>query len=62
MAVTFLEGRHLWDERRWFAETGPAHYDLPKTQADPNATLANRAMCIPISQNERFSNPNIPKP
>jgi hypothetical protein len=62
MAVTFLEGRHLWDERRWFAESGPAHYDLPKSQGDPNASLANRARCIPISQTELQSNPNIPKP
>lgn len=61
-AVTWLEGRHLWDERRWFAETGPAHYDIPATVADPTATLANRAVCIPISQNEIMSNPNVPKP
>ena len=62
MAVTFLEGRHLWDERRWFAESGPAHYDLPKSQGDPTASLANRAQCIPISQDEIRSNPNVPKP
>jgi starch-binding outer membrane protein, SusD/RagB family len=61
-AVTFLEGRHLWDVKRWFAESGPAHYDLPKLEGDPNATLANRARCIPISENELKSNPNIPKP
>lgn len=61
-AVTWLEGRHLWDERRWFAETGPSHYDIPPTVADPTATLANRAKCIPISKNEIMSNPNVPKP
>lgn len=61
-AVTWLEGRHLWDERRWFAETGPAHYDIPATVGDPTATLATRALCIPISQNEIMSNPNVPKP
>jgi len=59
-AVTWLEGRHLWDERRWFAESGPAHYDLPPTIGDPSATLADRQMCIPISQNEEMSNPNVP--
>ncbi|HKO17164.1 MAG TPA: RagB/SusD family nutrient uptake outer membrane protein [Gemmatimonadaceae bacterium] len=59
-AVTWLEGRHLWDERRWFAETGPAHYDIPKTAGDPTATLADRAICIPISKDELQSNPNIP--
>jgi hypothetical protein len=59
-AVTWLEGRHLWDERRWFAETGPAHYDIPPTIGDPTATLANRQLCIPISQNEAMSNPNVP--
>jgi len=60
-AVTWLEGRHLWDERRWFAETGPAHFDLTPTAGDPSATLANRQMCLPISQNEIMSNPNVPK-
>lgn len=61
-AVTFLEGRHLWDVKRWFGEQGPSHYDLPKSEGDPNASLANRATCIPISENELKSNPNIPKP
>jgi hypothetical protein len=61
-AVTWLEGRHLWDEQRWFAETGPAHYDIPPTVGDPSATLATRDKCIPISQNEAMSNPNVPTP
>jgi hypothetical protein len=49
-ATTWLENRRLWDERRWFAETGPAHDDF----------LNGRDKCIPISQNEANSNPNIP--
>lgn len=50
-ATTWLENRRFWDERRWFAETGPAHFDF----------LANRpSHCVPISKEERNSNPNIP--
>jgi hypothetical protein len=61
MAVTFLEGRHLWDERRWFAETGPSHYDIAQLEGTAGWTLATRDKCIPISQTELQSNPNIPK-
>lgn len=49
-AITWLENRRLWDERRWLAETGPAHFDF----------LATRDKCVPISDTERRSNPNIP--
>lgn len=49
-AVLWLEGRRLWDLRRWNAATGPAH----------NSFLDKRDKCIPISANEASSNPNIP--
>jgi hypothetical protein len=49
-ATVWLETRRLWDQRRWFAETGPAHSDF----------LLNRDKCIPISKDEKASNPNIP--
>lgn len=47
-AVTWLEGRWLWDLRRWFVE-------------GTNTFLATRpnARCIPISLDERGSNPNL---
>lgn len=48
-AVLWLEGRRLWDLRRWYAETGPAHNDF----------LEGRDKCIPISEEERNSNPNL---
>lgn len=48
-AVLWLEGRRLWDLRRWYADDGPAHVDF----------LADRDRCIPISANERLSNPNL---
>lgn len=48
-AVTWLEGRRLWDLRRWNADTGPAH----------NAFLDTRDKCIPISLEERQVNPNL---
>jgi hypothetical protein len=50
-ATVWLENRRFWDERRWFEETGPAHFDF----------LADRpSHCVPISKEERNSNPNIP--
>jgi hypothetical protein len=48
-AVTWLETRRFWDLRRWLTETGPAQ----------NTYLAQRDKCIPISENERQSNPNL---
>ena len=48
-AVTWLEGRRLWDLRRWNADTGPAH----------NTFLDTRDKCIPISLEERQVNPNL---
>lgn len=45
-AVTWLEGRRLWDLRRWFAE-------------GRNTFLANRDKCVPPSANEQASNPNL---
>lgn len=48
-ATLWLEGRRLWDLRRWQAEGGVA--------ADPFAQ--GRDLCFPISRNERRSNPNL---
>jgi hypothetical protein len=48
-AVTWLEGRRLWDLRRWNEDTGPAH----------NTFLDGRDKCIPISLEERQVNPNL---
>lgn len=47
-AVTWLEARRLWDMRRWYAE-------------GTNTFLNGRNKCIPISDNEYASNPNIHK-
>ena len=48
-ATTWLENRRLWDLRRWFAETGPAHHNF----------LEGRHGCIPISEEELNTNPNL---
>jgi hypothetical protein len=48
-AVTWLETRRLWDLRRWNAEPVPIK----------NTFLDERDKCIPISENERLSNPNV---
>ncbi len=50
MATVWLENRKLWDMRRWFAASGPEHYDY----------LSGRDRCVPVSQEEVNANPNIP--
>jgi len=47
-AVLWLEGRRMWDLRRWYQETGPARHPF----------LEGRDTCVPISDNEANSNPN----
>ena len=44
--VLWLEGRHLWDLRRWFVD-------------GTNTFLQGRDKCIPPSANERASNANL---
>jgi starch-binding outer membrane protein, SusD/RagB family len=48
-AVLWLEDRRFWDLRRWNAEPAPIK----------NTFLDNRDKCIPISENETLSNPNV---
>jgi hypothetical protein len=45
-AVLWLEGRRLWDLRRWFAE-------------GRNTFLQGRDKCLPISSEELGANPNL---
>lgn len=45
-AVLWLEARHLWDQRRWFA-------------AGTSTFLTGRAKCMPPSANEVGANPNL---
>ncbi|MCG6989479.1 MAG: RagB/SusD family nutrient uptake outer membrane protein, partial [Gemmatimonadetes bacterium] len=48
-ATTWLEGRRLWDMRRWKVEGAPME--------DP--FVQGRDVCFPISRNEQLSNPNV---
>lgn len=48
-ATVWIEARRLWDLRRWNAEPAPIK----------NAYLDGRDKCIPISENEVRSNPNL---
>ena len=48
-ATLWMEGRKLWDWRRWSVEGAPMN--------DPAS--AGRDMCFPISQAEQRANPNI---
>ena len=50
-ATLWLEGRRFWDVRRWF-EAGP---DSPMY----HSFLEGRDTCLPISEEERRSNPNL---
>jgi hypothetical protein len=48
-AVLWMEGRRLWDLRRWNAEPVPIK----------DTFLDARDKCIPVSENEEQSNPNV---
>lgn len=48
-ADMWIEGRRLWDLRRWYAETGPSHHSF----------LEGRDTCVPIGQQELDMNPNL---
>jgi hypothetical protein len=48
-ATLWLEGRRFADERRFYNETGPAHWSF----------LDGRATCVPISEAETLANPNL---
>lgn len=48
-ATTWLEMRRVWDLRRWYEESGPAHHDF----------LEGRDKCFPIADSELSSNPNL---
>jgi hypothetical protein len=58
-AVTWLEGRRLWDLRRWNAETGPSHNTFLDQTVVGSSPPKKRDQCIPISLEERQSNPNL---
>ena len=51
-ATVWLENRRFWDLRRWFEEgpSSPAYHPF----------MEGRDRCVPISEEERESNPNIP--
>jgi hypothetical protein len=48
-ATTWLEGRRLWDMRRWKVEGAPMEDPFDQ----------GRDVCFPISRNEQLSNPNV---
>lgn len=52
-ATTWLEARRLWDLRRW--------YEAGSSAPEYHPFLADRpeGRCIPISEDERLSNPNL---
>jgi starch-binding outer membrane protein, SusD/RagB family len=60
--VLWLEGRRMWDRRRWAEADRPATFDpLELPSADPKAGshLRQQDLCFPIPKGERDTNPNI---
>lgn len=49
VATNWIEGRSLWDYRRWYQETGPAY----------NPLMDGRDPCFPIPESEKEANPNL---
>lgn len=49
LATNWIEGRALWDYRRWSQESGPAQ----------NNELEGRDLCWPIPESEKDANPNF---
>lgn len=59
----FLEGRRLYDERRWMTDGSGGTIDVSSTDWDSLTSLftANpRSYCLDIPNSERNTNPNVP--
>jgi hypothetical protein len=54
-AVVWLEARRLWDLRRWYNQGGDARAMV----LERIPTFETRAKCIPISEAEMQTNPNL---
>jgi starch-binding outer membrane protein, SusD/RagB family len=54
-AVTWLENRRIWDLRRWYDQGGDARAMV----LERIPTWATRDKCMPISQQELQTNPNL---
>ena len=54
-AVTWIEARRLWDLRRWYDQGG----DPRAIVLERLPTFATRDKCIPISEQELQTNPNL---
>lgn len=55
----FLEGRRLFDIRRFEQNQNPGTLNLPNFEARSFIFKANFSRCFPISQQERLTNPNL---
>ncbi|MBI4520993.1 MAG: RagB/SusD family nutrient uptake outer membrane protein [Gemmatimonadetes bacterium] len=56
----WIEGRRLNDLRRWKADKRPGSLHPLEDPANPKTYLSpNQALCIPISDAERETNPNL---
>jgi hypothetical protein len=55
-----LEGRRLYDVRRWEAAKVPGNINMPKFETkSPLFTTTTQSRCFPIPQGELDSNPNL---
>lgn len=59
----FLEGRRLYDERRWMEDGTPGDIDVSSTDWNTLTALFSsnpRSYCLDIPNSERDTNPNVP--
>ena len=59
-AELWLEGRRMWDLRRWQMNDTPGALSPLETPGEASYLSENRTLCYPIPQEEREANPNIP--
>lgn len=56
----WLEGRRMNDLRRWTEEGVPGEFSPLEIPSADSFLDENRSLCMPIPENERETNPNIP--
>ena len=59
-AELWLEGRRMWDLRRWQMNNTPGALSPLETPGEGSYLSENQTLCYPIPQEEREANPNIP--
>ncbi|CAN5798332.1 hypothetical protein BH23GEM7_BH23GEM7_39180 [soil metagenome] len=56
----WLEGRRMFDLRRWEATNTPGALDPLEMPGEASRLAANRSLCYDLPKSERETNPNVP--